>query len=155
MWSRELGTQGRPKAEVCQAEICVKLFTPRTSHRGRGGVRERKGVREEDANPNAVPGLCANMGSDGQKKASGGHQFFMRCNGSKANIPFFQAVETSVESKVQNHLPGHCQCILNGVHLCSNWNNMHPCNVDQKTVKRPCNTVLSLFSFFFSYWSFN
>ena len=62
---------------MCQAEICVKLFTPRTNHIGREGRRE-EGREVEDANPNVVPGLCANMGSDGQQKALGGHPFFMR-----------------------------------------------------------------------------
>lgn len=101
---------------MCQAEICVKLFTPRTNHRGRERRREDGG--REDANPNAVPGLCANMKSNGQKKALGGHPFFMRCNGSKANIPFFfQEEETGEESKVHNHFQGHHKCILNVVHL--------------------------------------
>lgn len=52
-----------------------------------------EGGTEEDANSNAVPGLSANIGSDGQQKALGGHPFFMRCNGSKANILFFSRGE--------------------------------------------------------------
>ena len=113
---------------MCQAEICVKLFTHRT------GLRGREGGREEDANPNAVPGLSANIGSDGQQKALGGHPFFMRCNGSKANILFFFQEgmrKTIEESKVQNHFQGHHQCISNRAHLSPKWTTVHPCDVDQ------------------------
>lgn len=68
---------------------CVKLkYVLSYSPREQTTEGEKEGGRE-DANPNAVPGLCANMKSNGQKKALGGHPFFMRCNGSKANIPFF------------------------------------------------------------------
>lgn len=75
MWAAELNTQGTLRAEVCQAEICVKIFNPRKSQGGREG--RRKG---EDANLNKVQRW--GWGAAGSKKHWGGHPFFMRHNGS-------------------------------------------------------------------------
>lgn len=49
-------------------------------------------------------------GSDGRQKALGGHPIFMRCSGSKANIPF-QEQATGEEFKVRNNFQGHTRCI--------------------------------------------
>lgn len=95
---------------MCHIEICVKLFTLRTSHR----AREEEvivGGLEQDANPNVVPGLCANTGNAGQQNALGGHPFFMRCDGSGANILFAKEKEPSKEAKVHNHSQGHYLCL--------------------------------------------
>lgn len=73
--------RGDPKQKCVKLKYVLSYSPPE---------QDTKGGREEDANPNAVPGLCAYMGSDGQQKALGGHPFFMRCSGSSANILSFQ-----------------------------------------------------------------
>lgn len=60
---------------------------------------------------------------------------------------FFQEEKkNSEESKVQNHFQGHHHCILNVVHSCFKWSDMHPCNVVQ---------IIKIHNVSHFYWSFN
>jgi len=79
---------GDPVQKCAKLKYVLSYSAPK---QGKEGGKE--GGREENANLNVVPWYCANMGTDGQRKALGGHPFFMRFIGSKANILFFKRKE--------------------------------------------------------------